>query len=1258
MHLNKKRPQLNEEQKKAAFFTENAIVAAGAGSGKTMVLANRFAWLLTEKDCKIDEILTLTFTKKAAAQMFGRIHSLLSEIAGEQNGLRSERARRALDDFIHARIQTLDSYSASLVRQCAPRYGISPDFKIDQDFCYNLALEESLPFLITHRHHPAIEMLYSDNRPNDIVRNIFADVLFNYCLIDKPIDFIADIKKKFDYLRVEWKKQSGAIKTILEEADRHVLDDKDMFPDIIPFLDKIKKENIIIPESEDIRKYFNFILSFPPEYGIEKAESHPMQKSMVTLLGFLSDICSLKLIRGKRPKEGNPIKEKINQIRSLFGKFSSLSVSCMQAGFIFSIMSIMSELQDGYLNRKRAEGVLTFKDIASLSRTILLEQEDIRQGEKESFKAIMIDEFQDNNELQKDLLFLLAEKHDALNKGIPPARDLSKGKLFFVGDEKQSIYLFRGADVSVFRKLKDELESAGLSLKINYRSASALIGAFNAIFGGSVFDPHGKEALALKPSVFAPSSATEQPLPLYEASYTPLETGSDSRGKLSFFILNKSAEDNADGDDAPDEEDNRLPPDENEARFVAERIQRLLDEKTDNGGYKYQPGDIAILFRARSPQYLYEKHLRLLGIPYTCEDINDFFYGGLINDIMSVLFLAAHPLDSAAYAEMLRSPFAGLSLPGTAVCLTIFTGAGNPMPFNNEPVSFLDKADLEKYKHGQKIYESICKKAESESISSLINELWYSEGYRYETEWNPSTSVYRELYDYLFHLAVKADAENEGLAAFTDSMRKLRDSGGRLSDIEIPLERPSAVHLMTIHKSKGLEFPVVFICCCGKYSQAEKSDNIFYSDKAGVVLSPPLPPACFSIPNMRNNFFWEQAIAEIKLKRTAELRRLLYVGMTRAEKELYLTGVLSFDNSQKENFPLKIKNYTENKCADNNNPISGDSILNNDTFFGMLLPSIAAHIPQDGLAEDSAFFTLGEIPVYTEEYIKNRETNANLTSSGEQDSRRGKAAYDSWFSNDQKGLNCFLNKAEPFYQKAGKIQTPEIRDNHITPVSLRNKDEDFSSGETAGRSSFISREYSGEKSEDVFEEIDSMLNRFSQSGGDNTEKFNSGSFGTIAHICVEANLNGKEAVIPANIACFLCPGEADTLLGAGKELASRFIRSPLGKIAGDAKLRESEFSFRSIIKNRAGNEVFINGTVDLFFEDSSSIHVVDFKTDSREVPAEHTAQMSCYYQAVSALFALPAKKECRAWLYYLRTGHAVEMTQRVKQFELEHMAFM
>ncbi|MCL2067964.1 MAG: UvrD-helicase domain-containing protein [Treponema sp.] len=1215
--MENKTPPLNREQEAAAFCNDNAVIAAGAGSGKTKVLASRFAWLITEKNLKVNEILTLTFTTKAAAQMYSRIHSLLAEIAVSGTDVKAQRARQALDDFINARIQTLDSYSSALVRQSSHRYGISPNFKIDQERCRDIALELSLPFLIAHRRHPAVERLYSGKRPKEIIHGIFNQLLLLHTRIDQKPDLKSDVKKQFNIACDEWTEQCAGLFKLLKEIEDLIINNEALLPELVPLMGEFKNGKIPIPSAVDIRIYFNFLLEVSGEECIEKAESHPLQNSIMQLLGFITAINKLNL--GKGIQKNNPVKERINQLRSLFGEFSSLAVFCLQAGFILSIMPLLETLQYRYLERKRAEKVLTFADVASLARTILLEQEDIRKSEKESFKAIMIDEFQDNNELQKDLLFLLAEKPDKITRGIPEAEDLSPGKLFFVGDEKQSIYLFRGADVSVFRKLKKELNSADLPLKINYRSTAQLIGAFNAIFGGSGFDPQGILPMAEKPSVFAHAGE----LPLYEAAYTPLQANRSDEGKFAVCILDTKT------NGSQENENENLQPDENEAHFVAGQIRRLLEEKTEAGSPKYQPGDIAILFRKRSPQHIFEKHLRLLDIPYTSEDLNDIFYGGPVNDIMSVFRLAAYPMDSAAYAEMLRSPFSGLSLSGLALCLSVFKKSENPEPFGDEALILLDEADRSKYENGKKVYELICARAAVENVSSLISELWYNLGYRYECEWNPQASVYRQFYDYLFHLAVKADAAGQGLAAFTDSIIALRESGERLADIEIPLERPGAVHLLTIHKSKGLEFPVVFLCCCGKRSRTGTDGDVYFADDAGIVLNPPLPPQCSSIPDIRNNFFWMRTSAEIKRKRTAELRRLLYVGMTRAEKELYLTGCLGIGVTD-DNFTVSLNNYIEEKAnADKN--IAGDSIIDDDTFFGLFLPALCSHIPLDANAGKPAFFSLEEIPVYSEEFMRSQETQSSA------------------LANNREGLMAFFEKFSALYKNAEVIQTPVLRDNHITPVSLKGKKK-MPGDEKAEAAA--NRAFSGEEAGDIFEKVDPMLARLTQAGVDEGEKFNNASFGTIAHICVEALLNKKEPQIPVNIAGLISPKEAETFLDAGRELAVRFLRSPLGKIAECAGLRENEFLFRTLVKNTDGKEMFINGAVDLLFDDSDHIHVVDLKTDSRELPMEHIAQMACYYQAIDYLFAQPAKKECRIWLYYLRTGHAVEMTGEVKRVKL------
>jgi ATP-dependent helicase/nuclease subunit A len=860
----------------------------------------------------------------------------------------------------------------------------------------------------------------------------------------------------------------------------------------------------------------------------------------------------------------------------------------------------------------------------------------------------MIDEFQDNNDLQKDLLFLLAEKPEITNTTVPGAKDLSPEKLFFVGDEKQSIYRFRGADVSVFRKLKNELGSKDLPLKTNYRSAPLLIGAFNVIFGGMAFDPEGKSGTAEGPAVFAPELSST--LPLFEASFSPLRAGKEGRGKLTLCILDKkdSQEDIAGNLTESETEDMipRLSAVENEALYIAERINVLLKEKNEADEPKYKPGDIAILFRSRSPQHFFEKHLMLLNIPFISEDLNDFFYDGTVNDLMCVLRLAAYPTDRAAYAQMLSSPFAGLSMPGLAICLAILdkSSAGdqssaenyNPAePFGDEPLSLLPENDRIKYCHGQRIYRRISDNTCTKNISSLITELWFGEGYRYETEWNPITAAYQEMYDYLFHLAAQADEKNQGLAAFTDSLQLLYNTGERLSDIEIPLEHSgsSAVHLTTIHKSKGLEFPVVFLCCCDKHSLRIGGDIIFDTGDSSLTVNPILPAECKNIKDIKYNYFRERSLALEKRKKTAELRRLLYVGMTRAEQELFISGCLDISGKEdsdihSDDFSMNLKRYVDEQVAKTaeRNCIAGDSIIDNDTFFGLCLPSFAAHISQENY--EPSFFNIEKIPVLSENYVHGTEQSGLF------------------FSNDQKGLNAFFKKTAPYY-KGKVIETPVVSKKHFTPASL-------SPEKIPLPGNFpISMEYSGKNAMDVFGRVDTLLDHYSRQYGEDNEKFNSGSFGTIAHICAEALLSGQEAIIPPKLAGLLTPADAGIFLEAGKELALRFADSPLGIIAGKSNNRKSEFPFRSLINNDSENELFINGTIDLVFEDAQTVYVVDFKTDGQEFPGIHIAQMACYYRAALDLFAVPSNKKCVIWLYYLRTGHAVDVTEQARDFNLE-----
>ncbi len=174
---------LDDEQIKAVTLETNGVVAAGAGSGKTKVLASRYAWLVMEKKLKPEEILTLTFTNKAVSEMYSRIYRYLLEQDDAE-------AAGALKNFHKARISTLDSFSANVARAAAARYGISPDFSSDDTALRDLAREAALRFVLDHRETPAIRQLLVDNKIKTLAEDIFAKVVLNYSPISSPLDLI------------------------------------------------------------------------------------------------------------------------------------------------------------------------------------------------------------------------------------------------------------------------------------------------------------------------------------------------------------------------------------------------------------------------------------------------------------------------------------------------------------------------------------------------------------------------------------------------------------------------------------------------------------------------------------------------------------------------------------------------------------------------------------------------------------------------------------------------------------------------------------------------------------------------------------------------------------------------------------------------------------------------------------------------------------------------------------------------------------
>ena len=844
---------LNDEQTEAVKVMNNAVVAAGAGSGKTRVLARRYAYLVVEKNLKVDQILTLTFTKKATNEMYERIYQTLRGIAAGGN----DNAREAVENFGDARIYTIDAFCSQLVKACANEYGVRPDFTIDAPAVKKLASTLALSFVLSHKDNEVFDYLNRKMNLKEIASEVFAKTFYIYSTVCNPINFTEQLEKQKAIILSEWKKKADKLYIILENLRDNLssvnrslnvsdnakeiltkIDEEDFVEVQIPFADKAKIKNYIT--------LLNYLLLIKkPGKAWERVEEY--RENVVTL------------------KE-----EIIPAIKNILNFVLNYE---MQK----KLIPLLEEFQKEFNKQKRIQGLMTFKDVSQMAVKVLAEKKEIRQLEKRRIKAIMIDEFQDDNLEQKEMLFYLAEKiENYRTDGVPKADELEKDKLFFVGDEKQSIYRFRGADVSVFKKLSEELKNEKqVTLSRNYRSEPQLIAAFNSIFGGESYPPEKNAAAVSQNNNAAVFDKASADLADYEALYKNAKTKpEDENCKNWKHLVHLAFSEKAD-----DDPEDVLEPQEIEAAFVAKKIKEIIDEG------KYKPGDICILFKKYNDQYLYEKYLRYYRLPYLTQTFVGIFGDGPANDLFSFLKICCLPQDLKAYATVLASPFINLRSSTIEKVISKYQGK----VFDEDTEDMLQGSELLRYQKGKELYEIYSKKFREQSLAKTITNLWYDLGYRYETLWNNTVYRFSELYDLMYEMACKADKDGQGLFELVENAESYKGLSEKLGEVDVTTEHEDAISIMSVHKSKGLEFPVVFVSALKQGSKNETEENVFYSDEYGLSIN--LPKSPYLEDEDVKNYFFAKLKNENKNKECAELKRLLYVAFTRAEKELYVTSV-------------------------------------------------------------------------------------------------------------------------------------------------------------------------------------------------------------------------------------------------------------------------------------------------------------------------------------------------------------------------------
>lgn len=822
--------RLDAHQLEAVHCDVNCVVSAGAGSGKTTVLSYRFLRLVLEGKAEVGEILTLTFTRKAAREMQERIHRHLLCCKND------ERIVGQLATFSEASISTLDSFCSQIVRSDSIRYGIAQDFIVDDEQNLRNARRCATELLDTWPQSQGARILCGLYSPDKLVDDVLVPLASNAYCMPKQVEEDAHVSIL------------SAVQTVFDQS-------WDAFSSLLDSYANLTDTSKTVQTAREAALSLRSSL----EACTSAEEKH---RILCSALGYF-----------RKPGAGKAeqmlyIKETIEEFNQLRKKLCIARSVLLGSSQLQAVLSFMQEYIASYQKQKRQSGVLTFADISSLAVEILSSNKSLRHYYKMAYKYIMIDEFQDNNEQQKQLLYLLSERLDREGDGIPGPENLKADKLFFVGDEKQSIYRFRGSDVSVFKRLSWELCANGgrhIQLDTNYRSEPALIQWFNTLFP-SVMQNNGES---------------------FEADFSALGWREPSEGiqsKCTVLIKPYESKLDEDEEDAADTDA--------EAYAVASLIDEMLHTDSylipsETGPHRPATSDIALLLRTTSSQLSFEKALRRFNIPYTVQAARSLMLEAPANDMYAMLQLVLYPQDRHAYMTVLRSPFCNLSDFGmTEVldcpCFSI------PDSIGPEDRSRLEAVGV--------FYEHLKKASATASLSSLVSLLWYESGYYLSLVATPSYQVYTEHYAFLHRLAQMQQQQGKSLSQFVDFLRDNLAQNEKIENLEVIKEQEEGVQILSIHKSKGLEFPIVVVANTGSKGRSEEDAVSTYQ---GISI-----PHYVSVPYHVSETRIETAKhagqlldkgTEAQLNR-AELKRLLYVALTRAQTHVVVSGCFSKTN--------------------------------------------------------------------------------------------------------------------------------------------------------------------------------------------------------------------------------------------------------------------------------------------------------------------------------------------------------------------------
>lgn len=964
-----------EQQQVIDLRNRNILVSAAAGSGKTAVLVERIVKIITDKNhpVDIDHLLIVTFTNAAAAEMRERIGNAIEKALDEQPG--DEHLLRQLTLIHNAQITTIDSFCLYVVRNHFHEIDLEPNFRIGDEGELKLLREDVLGKVLEQNYEEPSEAFsnfvegYASGRTdaalNEMILQLY-EFSRSYPWPEKWLDSfvgIYRIENREELDRAEWLAP-------LTQNIRFVLKD----------CEQLLKQALAVTQQDDGPDMYEKAV----RSDLEKYESLSKLTSFCELSGALSDI-KYDRLASSRGFEGDP--DKLELVKSLREQAKDVVKKLCKQYFFCSpemmieqlertepmleeVVRLTKQFADEFAAAKRRKNLVDFHDVEHFALQILVDEETEKAKKtaeefRDTFEEIMIDEYQDSNEVQETLLRSISREERGENN------------IFMVGDVKQSIYRFRLARPELFMKKYDsysleESTTQRIDLHKNFRSREEVLTCTNDIFykimARSLGNVEYDAEAALYPGASYPAMPVQENPVGEKAAEDEKVSGKQINGFTPEILL-------ADSNDELLEDTEFSDKKTLEAKIVAEEIRHLMKTQpvTDKATGELRAArysDIVILLRSLSgwADSLVEV-LNGNGIPAHTVSSTGYFSTVEVQTVLSMLRLLDNPRQDIPMAAVLRSPMAGLtdeelavlrledgSVPFHEAVLELAEGLyeedGQKEISDSEADSEADQKqgrnadgkkedDIETTAHRKllkfyKKYRQLRQLVPDTPIHELIEIILRETGYGHYVAAMPAGSRRTANLNMLLEKAAAYEKTSyKGLFHFVRYIDELQKYDVDFGEADMVGENEDVVRIMSIHKSKGLEFPIVIVSGMGKnFNKQDTRSKMVLHPELGIGLDYMDGKKRIKSPTIA-----KKAIAkQIELENLGEELRVLYVALTRAKEKLILTGTLK-DAAEKLEFYRQQANLS--KAADR--PLSYLTREGASGYLDWILPAVLSY---------------------------------------------------------------------------------------------------------------------------------------------------------------------------------------------------------------------------------------------------------------------------------------------------------------------------